>query len=314
MFISKWVRKLLFVTLSFSLLFGPAVETAFPMLKPLSVSSVDEWLTKSVEEAEPGDLFDAPLSAVQPPDESDVSDTASRSSAGIPNHETDTPFVALSPPEGPDYDPDIADTTPPTAPSNLALIDATVTSIGFAWDAAHDDVGIAQYNIYLDSVFVHTVVSSTYSYEFTYLLPNTVYEISVSATDAAGNESAQSSPLMAQTEPLPVATPPSAPANLLALNVTETKVVLSWEASVGHTAILRYEILDGESLIGTVSGETSSYTIEGLLPNETYVYTVQAIDFDGLRSNASVPLTVATLADQQPPFYDLPQITERRPW
>ena len=92
-----------------------------------------------------------------------------------------------------------ADTTPPTVPTNLVLGIATSSSIGFTWDASTDNIGVTGYKVYVDGVFNQTVTSEFAN--VTGLSSNTSYNLSVSAIDAAGNESVQSNIIVGTTTP-----------------------------------------------------------------------------------------------------------------
>ena len=92
-------------------------------------------------------------------------------------------------------------TTDNTAPSQVTGLTATAagtSQIDLTWDAASDDVGVAQYNIYRDGSVVAT--STTTSYSDSGLSSGTSYTYEVSAEDAAGNEGAQSAPASATTD------------------------------------------------------------------------------------------------------------------
>ena len=66
------------------------------------------------------------------------------------------------------------------------------------WTAATDNVGVANYNIYVGGVF-NTQVGNVLSYDLTGLTANTSYSIYITALDAAGNESAASNTVQATT-------------------------------------------------------------------------------------------------------------------
>ncbi|MFC2116289.1 T9SS type A sorting domain-containing protein [Bacteroidota bacterium] len=83
------------------------------------------------------------------------------------------------------------DTGSPSIPLNL---DATVTSDTSAilsWDASTDNVGVSGYHIYRDGISLGTSVST--SYVDSSLIIGITYSYTVSAYDAAGNESDPSS-------------------------------------------------------------------------------------------------------------------------
>jgi hypothetical protein len=89
-----------------------------------------------------------------------------------------------------DYAPTVIDLVPPTAPTNLALVQGSQTSSGFevTWDKSTDNVGVTGYIIDLNQDF-YTSVGNVATYEFTGLQGGTDYRVAVFATDAAGNVS-----------------------------------------------------------------------------------------------------------------------------
>ncbi len=98
------------------------------------------------------------------------------------------------------------DTQPPTVPTGLKVTSATSTTVGLSWTASTDNVGVAGYTVYRNGVALGTT-NSTPSYTDTTATPSTTYTYTVAAFDAAGNHSAQSSPISVTT---PAASPPSA--------------------------------------------------------------------------------------------------------
>jgi N-acetylmuramoyl-L-alanine amidase/chitodextrinase len=92
-----------------------------------------------------------------------------------------------------------ADTQAPTVPTNLTATPVSPTQVNLAWTASTDNVGVTGYKIYRNSAQIGT--SATTSYSDTTCSPNTTYTYTVSAYDAAGNESAQSAPAVATTPP-----------------------------------------------------------------------------------------------------------------
>lgn len=89
------------------------------------------------------------------------------------------------------------DVVAPTAPTNLSLRFSTNTSIIFDWTPATDNVGVTQYSVYRNGVFL--TVTTKPLLEDIGLSPNTDYIYSVIAKDAAGNSSVGSHRLAAKT-------------------------------------------------------------------------------------------------------------------
>jgi chitinase len=86
-------------------------------------------------------------------------------------------------------------------------------------------------------------------------------------------------------------TPPTVPGNLNYTDVTSNSVSLSWEASTDNIGVTGYIVSYG-STTKHVTG--TSTTINNLLSNTEYTFTVKAIDGSGNVSGESNPVTVAT--------------------
>lgn len=80
-----------------------------------------------------------------------------------------------------------ADTTPPSTPTGLTVTDVTDQSAALTWNTSTDNVGVIDYWVYLNGV--KSAVSATTSVKLTALTPGSPYAVSVTAVDAAGNES-----------------------------------------------------------------------------------------------------------------------------
>lgn len=93
----------------------------------------------------------------------------------------------------------VADTTPPSTPTNLAKGIVTSSSVGLTWDLSTDNVAVTEYEVYKNAVLEATVSHPTDAYNVTGLSSATSYDFYVIAKDAAGNSSAQSSTLTVTT-------------------------------------------------------------------------------------------------------------------
>jgi uncharacterized repeat protein (TIGR02543 family) len=175
------------------------------------------------------------------------------------------------------------DSTPPSAPSNLRSTNVTSTSASLAWNASSDDTGVVVYHVYSNGQIVANPTGT--SATVTGLSPSTSYTFTVTAQDATGNLSNQSSTLTVIT---PVGTdtvPPSAPSNLVASNVTDSSVTLSWGASSDNVGVASYTVLNGGAVAATLSG--LSVSITGLSAGVTYTFSVVAKDAAGNTSSSS---------------------------
>ena len=103
--------------------------------------------------------------------------------------------------------PPTGDTAPPTVPTNLSASGTTQTQTTLSWTAATDAVGVTGYKVYRNGTQVGT--TTTPSYTATGLTAATTYSFTVSAYDAAGNNSAQSTAVTVTTAST-TNTPPTA--------------------------------------------------------------------------------------------------------
>jgi chitodextrinase len=184
------------------------------------------------------------------------------------------------------------DTTPPTVPTGLSVTGTTASTVSLAWNASTDTSGVAGYKIYRAGTQVGT--SGTTSYTNSGLAASTTYSYTVSAYDAAGNNSAQSAAVQATTSGQTDTTPPTVPTGLSVTGTTVNTASLSWTASTDNVGVTGYKIYRAGVQVGT-SG-TTSYTDSGLAASTTYSYTVSAYDAAGNNSAPTAPVSATTTA------------------
>ena len=80
------------------------------------------------------------------------------------------------------------DTTPPSVPTGLTATAASSSQINLSWTASTDNVGVAGYGVYRNSVWISSVTSGT-TFQDTGRTASTMYTYNVTAYDAAGNVS-----------------------------------------------------------------------------------------------------------------------------
>ena len=183
------------------------------------------------------------------------------------------------------------DTEAPSTPTNLSASNTTQTSTDLSWNASTDNVGVTGYTVYQDGASIGTTAST--SYAVSGLTASTTYTFTVTASDAAGNESAASNGLNVTTEsPAPDTQAPSVPTNLSASNTTQTTTDLSWNASTDNVGVTGYTVYQDGVSIGTTG--STSYSVSGLTASTTYTFTVTASDAAGNESAASSGLNVTT--------------------
>jgi len=183
-----------------------------------------------------------------------------------------------------------ADTQAPSVPANLAASNVTQTTVDLSWNASTDNVGVTGYDVYQGTTNLGTVSGT--STQITGLTASTAYSFRVRARDAAGNISGYSNTVNVTTSAAPDTQAPSVPTSLVASNVTQTTVDLSWNASTDNVGVTGYDVYQGNTNLGTVAGTTTQIT--GLTASTAYSFRVRARDAAGNISGYSNTVNVTT--------------------
>ena len=196
------------------------------------------------------------------------------------------------------------DRTPPSVPTNVRITSAAEDSISLAWSASTDNSGSVHHYVTCYSGFMITGAWCIWgppdppAKTITGLVPGKDFSFRVKAVDAAGNESALSSPVSGTTAA--DVTPPTTPANLRMTASTPSSVSLAWERSNDRWA-LGYQVL----VDGVVVADTGdlAYRLRHLAPGSTHVFAVRARDSSGnlSASSNSVTVTLEASSDRTPP-------------
>tara|TARA_R110002012_G_scaffold94354_2_gene228446 strand:- start:2078 stop:5116 length:3039 start_codon:yes stop_codon:yes gene_type:complete len=88
---------------------------------------------------------------------------------------------------------------------------------------------------------------------------------------------------------------PTAPSSLAASNVTQTTLTLSWNASTDNVGVTGYDVFQGSTNLGSVTGTSTNIT--GLSPATAYSFKVRAHDAAGNNSGFSNTVNVTTLSN-----------------
>src|SRR5438445_139772 len=120
----------------------------------------------------------------------------------------------------------LADTQAPSIPTNLAATAVSSSQIDLSWSPATDNVGVTGYRVYRNGTLVASPGGTSVS--ITGLSASTTYSFTVSAFDAAGNVSGQSTAASATTPALPPSTLPGTVSNLSVPSVTSNSATLSF--------------------------------------------------------------------------------------
>ena len=92
-------------------------------------------------------------------------------------------------------------------------------------------------------------------------------------------------------------------AEIITSRVGPTSVVLSWPVATDNTAVSSYQVLQGSTLVKSVSGQATSYVVENLMPNTEYDFTVIAKDAKGNASQGLKATVKTLLTDNEPPTW-----------
>jgi hypothetical protein len=89
------------------------------------------------------------------------------------------------------------DTQPPSAPTGLTAAPTSSTAISLGWNSSTDNVGVAGYRLYRNGTFIGQTANTSYVNQG--LTASTTYSYTVTAFDAAGNQSLPSAIASATT-------------------------------------------------------------------------------------------------------------------
>ncbi len=175
--------------------------------------------------------------------------------------------------------------TPPSVPTGLAGTVGSATQINLSWTASTDNAGVTGYNVFRNGTKVGS--TSTTSYLDTGLSAGTSYTYAVSAYDAAGNTSAQSSSISVTT-PSPPAVTITSPANgTLLKGNTGIKIAATAMDSSGIASIA---ITNGSTTVMTCTNTTSCSGVVSSagLSQGTHVISATATNKWGLQTRTSI--------------------------
>jgi YD repeat-containing protein len=192
------------------------------------------------------------------------------------------------------------DTAAPSVPTGLAAAAPTSNAVNLMWTGSTDNVGVTGYRVYRGGTPIGT--ASTTNYTDNTVVGSTAYTYTVSAYDAAGNDSAASNTAPVTT---PDTIPPGVPTGLSASAPSSTQVNLAWNAvsDTGGSGLAGYRIYRGGVHIAN-SGATN-YSDTSVSASTGYSYTVAGYDNAGNTSSQSSAANVSTPA---PPDTTAPSV------
>lgn len=200
----------------------------------------------------------------------------------------------------------IADIEKPSIPINLSAISISSSQINLSWNVSTDNIGVIGYKIYRDGGYLKSITTTSTSDAG--LTPLTQYCYTVSAYDAANNESVQSSSVCVATQS--IGTAPSAPI-VFSATTGDGQVTIDWGTVSGASSYNIYwstsSGVSKTSYTGKISNALSPYTHTGRTNGTTYHYIVTAVNSYGESAESSqvsaAPSTGdSTLASPWPMF------------
>ena len=189
----------------------------------------------------------------------------------------------------------VADTSAPTAPTNVTASTRTGTSITLTWGTATDNVGVTGYGLYKGGTRVSTTAGTTGIVSG--LTCGTSYTLGVDAYDAAGNRSQQGVVLVSTTSCSDTQAP-TAPTGVTTSNLTQTGVTVKWTGSTDNVGVTGYDVYRNGSKVTTVTGLTSDQT--GLSCGTAYTFAVAARDAAGNQSAQAQTVVTTTACSTSP--------------
>ncbi len=185
------------------------------------------------------------------------------------------------------------DSTEPSAPADLRAVSAP-QSVALTWQAASDNVGVADYVVYRDGLPVATLDATARSWTDTALVGSTLHRYQLTAHDESGHESAKSNEVARTVD----STPPTVPSNLAAVS-SPTSVALTWGGSTDAGGVTNYVVYRDALPVATLGSTARSWTDTALVGTTLHRYRVTARDASGNESAKSNE--VARTIDSTPP-------------
>lgn len=181
----------------------------------------------------------------------------------------------------------LADVTAPSMPTGLSVKEVGYTSAQLVWNKSIDNDKLWGYRILQGKAVVGTTSDTTIT--LTGLTSNTTTSYKVVAFDISNNVSDTTEAVEVTT--LEDAEAPTTPTNLTALP-KPTLVTLNWDASTDNFMVAGYKILNGKTVIDTVTGTTT--TISGLASATEFQFGVIAMDaFNNESDTAKVTISTS---------------------
>lgn len=185
----------------------------------------------------------------------------------------------------------VVDTEAPSVPGAASASSVTSGGAALSWGVSTDNVAVTSYA--LSWTGGSTTASST-SAALSGLASSTAYTVSITAKDAAGNESAATTVSFTTLEEIVDNEAPSVPGAASAASVTDSSAAISWGVSTDNVGVVSYAL---SWTGGSATATTNSASVDGLSALTAYTVSITALDAAGNVSTATT-VTFTTLEGQ----------------
>ncbi|NSH70419.1 fibronectin type III domain-containing protein, partial [[Ruminococcus] gnavus] len=173
---------------------------------------------------------------------------------------------------------------------------------------ATDNVGVAGYNVYVNEAKVNDTLVTGTEYSLTDLTAATEYSVTVTAVDAAENESAKSEAVVFTTEAEKDTEAPTAPTEVKATEVTETTAKVTWSEATDNVGVVGYNVYLNETKVNDTLVTGTEYALTELTEATEYAVRVTAVDAAENESARSEAATFTTLKKEEPKDTEAPSV------
>ena len=168
----------------------------------------------------------------------------------------------------------LPDADPPSTPTGLRIDSVSQSEAYFSWSPSTDNVEVLGYNVFRDNSQIGDTSGNEY-YDST-LSPGHIYRYNVSAYDAAGNESAQSSQILVATSLSEDLSPTIE--NIRVSGITRSSATITWttdrlsDSAVEYGRTTNYDRTITDGALTT----NHSLTLVGLSSGTLYHFRVKS--------------------------------------
>jgi len=160
----------------------------------------------------------------------------------------------------------------------VSFLGFSQSAVTLAWNPSTDNVGVAGYCVWINGERHDSTINTQYDFD---VFPAGEYWLTISAYDAAGNESAQSLPFHIIIDDI---TRPGIP-EIITVEYQLKSARITWMEPIDNVGIVGYNIyLDGVFLQSTSSNRLE---LNDLTPEEVYRLSITAYDDAGNESAKS---------------------------